>query len=326
MWGAKYNEKILKMQDKEWVLGIDPGSSRWGFVFLDDGRVVRETTMRTEDVRDNPREILKLVMCARLITAPSGYGVPLKKVSDLTPNDFFEMLLKRDGDREGRSVMGLEKVLHLLREQQVNAYVIPGVKLLPTVPEERKYGKIDMGTPDKLCAAVAGIVEQAHRLKLHYTQTGFILAEIGSGFDAFLAVEGGQIVDGIGGTMASSTWRGEDGELLYLKGIVSKEELMKSNLSAEKVQQGALKDIESLRAQYKPREVLVSGSRSDIVFNFLRARFKNVQRLKTCKCSNAAYGAAIIADGLAGGGFEELVDLIGIKKAKGSNLDYTDLK
>ena len=126
--------------------------------------------------------------------------------------------------------------------------------------------------------------------------------------------------------MASSTWRGEDGELLYLKGIVSKEELMKSNLSAEKVQQGALKDIESLRAQYKPREVLVSGSRSDIVFNFLRARFKNVQRLKTCKCSNAAYGAAIIADGLAGGGFEELVDLIGIKKAKGSNLDYTDLK
>jgi len=304
------------------VLGIDPGSGRWGFVFLEGGEIVEERVTRTADIRGNPKEVLGLAVRAQLTVAPSGYGVPLKKVSDLTSNDFFEILLKRDG----KTVMGLEKVLRLLREQQVNAYVLPGVKLLPTVPEERKYGKIDMGTPDKLCAAVAGIVEQAHRLKLHYTQTSFILAEIGSGFDAFLAVEGGQIVDGIGGTMASSTWRGEDGELLYLRGRVSKEELKKGNLSDEKVQREAIKDISRLRAKYESKEILVSGSQADTVFDFLKGRFKDVQRLKTCESSNAAYGAAIIADGLAGGISKGLVDWLGIKKAKGSNLDYTDIK
>jgi len=36
----------------------------------------------------------------------------------------------------------------------------------------------------------------------------------------------------------------------------------------------------------------------------------------------SAEGAAVIADGLAGGIFEKLVDILEIKKAKGSVLDY----
>jgi len=304
------------------VLGIDPGSSRWGFVFLEGGEIVEERVAQTADIQSKPEEVLELALRAQLTVAPSGYGVPLKRVSDLTTHDFFEILLKR----EGKTVMGLEKVLRLLKEHSVNAYVLPGVKLLPTVPKSKKRGKIDMGTPDKLCVAVAGIVDQVRRLGLHYKKASFILAEIGHGFDAFLAVEGGRVVDGIGGTMASSTWRGEDGELLYLKGKVSKEELKKGDLPVEKVQQGALKDIDRLRAEYETKEILVSGSMADTVFDFLRGRFKDVQRLKTCESSNAACGAAVIADGLAGGVSKGLVDWVGLKKAKGSNLDYTDIK
>jgi len=194
------------------------------------------------------------------------------------------------------------------------------------VAKEKKQNKIDMGTPDKVCAAVAGIVDQARRLKLRYNETSFVLAEIGFGFDAFIAVENGQIIDGIGGTMASSTWRGEDGEIMYLRGEVKKGDLRKGPLSKKKVREGALKDIKGLAAGFKPREILVSGSKSADVLAFLKKDLKGVRKLESCNSSNAAYGAAVIADGLSGGSFKEVVDLVGIKNAKGSNLEYVDIK
>jgi len=304
------------------VLGIDPGTSRWGFVFLENGKVVEEESVPTGEIKDRPERVLELAGLAEVIVAPSGYGTVLKRVEDLTENDFFEILLKR---RDEKKLVGLEAVLRMLKETSLDAYVIPGVKLLPTVTEEKKRGKIDMGTPDKLCAAVAGIVDQARRLKLRYDQTSFVLAEIGFGFDAFIAVDKGWIIDGIGGTIASSTWRGEDGEILYLRGKVPKEDLRKNNIGKKKVREGALKDIKGLAAGFNPREILLSGSKADDVFPFLKKNLKNVVRLNTCQSSNAAYGAAIIADGLAGGKFKEVVDLICIEEAGGSNLDYVNI-
>lgn len=304
------------------VLGVDPGTSRWGFVFLESGRIADETAIPTEEVKSNPCAVLELAAGAQLIVAPSGYGTALKSVADLDEDDFFEILLKRSGEKKA---VGVEAVLRLFKESSLNAYVIPGVKLLPTVAKEKKLGKIDMGTPDKVCAAVAGMVDQARRLKLHYNEASFILAEIGSGFDAFIAVENGRIIDGIGGTRASSTWRGEDGEILYLKGKISKEGLRKGSLDLEKVREGAFKDISGLRAEFRPKEILVSGSKASDVLDFLKREFKNVVPLNTCKAGNAAYGAAVIADGLAGGRFKEIVDLIRLKEARGSNVDYADL-
>jgi predicted butyrate kinase (DUF1464 family) len=303
------------------VLGVDPGTSRWGFVFLENGGIADKKSIPTGEI--NPKIVLELARKAQLTVAPSGYGTALKKVSELTEQDFFEILLKRENEK---TIMGLERVLRAIKEDALNAYVLPGVKLLPTVPVEKKKNKVDMGTPDKLCAAVAGIVDQARRLKLHYNETSFVLAEIGSGFDAFIAVENGQIIDGIGGTMSSSTWRGEDGEIVYLKGKISKEGLRKGSLDLEKVREGAFKDISRLCAESKPKEILVSGSKASDVLDFLKREFNNVISLNTCRSGNAAYGAAVIADGLASGRFKEIVDLMGIKKAKGSNLDYIRLK
>lgn len=305
------------------VLGIDPGTSSWGFVFLEDGKIAEEKSIPTEQIKNSPDAVLDLAKRAQLTIAPSGYGTVLKRVTELSGGDFFEILLKR---KDEKTVMGLEKVLRKFKENSLNAYVIPGVKLLPTVMDGWKVNKIDMGTPDKLCAAVAGIVDQSRRLKLHYNQTNFILMETGFAFDAFIAVNGGQIVDGIGGTMASSTWRGEDGEILYLKGKVSKEELRRGVVDLKVLEEGITKDIGKLHTYAPPKEILLSGSRSRYFIDFLNSKFKNARLLETCESSNAAYGAAIIADGLAGGRFKELVNLLRIKEAKGSNLDYTDLK
>lgn len=303
------------------VLGVDPGTSRWAFVYLEGGEIAREESFASREIIDNPEIPLELAGRAQLTVAPSGYGAVLKRVSELTERDFDEILLKRRGEAPS---VGLEEVLKRFKESSLNAYVLPGVKLLPTVLEEKKHNKIDMGTPDKLCAAVAGIVDQARRLELRYDQTDFVLAEIGYGFDAFLAVKGGQIVDGIGGTMSSSTWKGEDGELLYLEGRMGKTGLRKGPLNAEEVQKGALKDLNGLGAQGF-EEILVSGSQAGQALDFLKSNFNNVRELATCESSNAAYGAAVLADGLNGGGFKELLGLLKLREARGSNLSYTAL-
>lgn len=304
------------------VLGIDPGTSRWSFVIMDEGRVVEETSVPAKKIRGSPQVAVSYAKKADLTVAPSGYGTLLKRVDDLEEKDFFEILLKRDDEA---TVMGLEAALRAMGREDLNAYVIPGVKLLPTVPKEKKQDKIDMGTPDKLCAAVAGILDQSRKLKIPYNETSFILAEIGYGFDAFIAVKGGQIVDGIGGTMSSSTWRGKDGEILYLQGKVSKGDLKKGDVSEDKVCEGALKDIKKLCEGFIPREILVSGNKTPVAFDFLKKNFKDVRKLETCNTSNAAFGAAVIADGLIGGKFKEITGLIQIKDAKGSNLDYVEL-
>ncbi len=313
-------------------LGIDPGTSRWAFVFLEGGKIIKETAIPTEEVKKGTGAVVKLASQAKLCVAPSGYGTMLKRVADLSDGDFSEILLKLPGDNA--KAVGLEAVLRAFKEKKINAYVLPGVKLLPTVSAAKKRERVDMGTPDKVCAAAAGIVDQAKRLGLHYSETSFILAEIGTGFDAFIAVEGGRIIDGIGGTMSSSTWRGGDGELLYLEGKLSKDILRKGDLGPGKVREGAQKDVKKLQDEsgFKeaPREILVSGSKSGQVLGFLKAKLKelgvkDVRLLKTCESSNAAYGAAVIADGLSGGRFKGVVDLLKIKEAKGGNLDYTRL-
>ncbi len=305
------------------ALGIDPGTSRWAFAFLEDGKLAEEAAIPSAEIKKRPEKVLDFTSRADLTVAPSGYGRPVKRVSKLSERDFFEILLRRGGDSE---VMGLERVLRLLKKERVNAHIIPGVKLLPTVPKRRKKGKIDMGTPDKLCVAIAGIVDQTKRLGISYNHTSFVLAEIGAGFDAFLAVKDGQIVDGIGGTISSGTWRGRDGEIMYLRGELRKADLLKDKVSVDVIAKGAINDIRKLREECCLREVLVSGSKSEMLLGLLKYEFKSVRRLESCGSSNAAYGAAIIADGLAGGRYEELVDLVKIKEAKGSNLYYTGLK
>ena len=150
------------------------------------------------------------------------------------------------------------------------------------------------------------MVDQKWRLDADYNRTNFVLAEIGYGFDAFLKVKHGQIVDGIGGTISSSTWKGEDGEILYLKGELTKEELKKRDGGMWAIKEGAVKDISKLLEGEE--EILVSGSQSDKLIPFLKSKFKNVRLLKACQSSNAALGAAIIANGLAGGEFQGVVD------------------
>ena len=65
----------------------------------------------------------------------------------------------------------------------------PGAIHLPTVPEYRKWNRIDLGTADKVASAALCIVDQASRLGLAYEETSFIMLELGGAFSAALAID-----------------------------------------------------------------------------------------------------------------------------------------
>jgi len=311
------------------VVGIDPGTSTWGFARMDEGTIAQENAIATSEIKEDPGIALEATRGADLVVAPSGYGLPLKKVSDLNEKDFKEILLKKEGED---NIMGLEAVLQKFKENEIPAYVIPSVKHLPTVPSFKKRNKIDMGTPDKLCATACAIVDQSDRLGVSHSETNLILCEIGAAFNAFIAVRGGCIVDGIGGTLASSGLRSSgaiDGEIAYLMGGMSKSDLLGGDRGIdEHFLDGLLKDIARISITGEPKEIVLSGSRSGDVEKKLRGSLDlTVVKLNRAKgSSNAAVGAAMLADGLSGGRFKELVDGLRIGEASGSVLDDTVLE
>lgn len=329
------------------VIGIDPGTSSWDLVGLEHGHLFFERSIPTSEVKSNPHELITLLESLNLdlLVAPSGYGLPLKKVKDLTSHELRLITLKREDDA---AVMGLSTVLELLKLTSVAAYILPGVKHLPTVPEFRKINKIDMGTPDKVCTAALAIAEQAARLGIAYDQTSFILVELGSAFNAVLAIEQGKIVDGIGGTLAQLGFSAAgrmDGELAYLLGGFKKEllyrggvkDILGKNIQPEELLherdtpafkayiEGIAKDVAEMRISlgHEPLEIVISGKLAyleQVLGDTLGTHLEPVKGFARVK--HAAQGAALIADGLAGGRYANLVECLELQHCKHSSLDF----
>jgi predicted butyrate kinase (DUF1464 family) len=218
-----------------------------------------------------------------------------------------------------------------------------------------------MGTADKLCAVALGVHDQAFHLGITYDDTAFIYVELGGAFTSIIAVDGGQIVDGLGGTSGAMGYLSPgamDGELAYLLGDFHKDVLCSGGMAyvagepdaspedlvdraqAESDEQCQLAwdaFTESLirgiaavmTAAPSPREVLLSGrlSRVPAVRGWLERRlgqFAPVRRVVgfTSVVKEAAQGAALIADGLAGGQHEALVETMRIREAGGTVLDH----
>jgi len=344
------------------VLGIDPGSLSWDFFGLEDNKIILDTSIPTQELVHEPQKaitIIKSVENIDLMVAPSGFGLPLKDVKDLTEKDIFYTLLKFE-QKEKDKLIGLGEILRLIKADNIPGIIVPGVKHLPTVPRYRKINKIDMGTADKLCTAVTGIRDQMEKFKIPPGETNFIMVEIGYGFTAVLAIENGQIIDGIGGSniMGFRACGSLDGELAYLIKIIKKKNIYKggvasiagySDLSLKEITLLAEKDDQiktalkayissvkkavfgissSFSSKDKIIEILLAGRGTELVY--LRDRIikglKDVAPVRLMKsysqiAKRAAQGAAMIANGLLGGEFEPIVKNLRIQEASGSILD-----
>jgi len=138
-----------------------------------------DLSIPTKEIASDPESVIDLLKASNpeLIIGPSGYGIPIKKISDITRRDIFLMSLRRSDDN--KSILGMRRFIETLKEHNLPVYVIPGVIHLPTVPDFRKVNRIDMGTPDKLCSCALAVRDQAVSSGIDYDRTSFILLEVG---------------------------------------------------------------------------------------------------------------------------------------------------
>lgn len=345
------------------VIGIDPGTVSFDLCGLEDGQVFLDTTIPSAEIGANPQVLVDALKAAQpldLVIGPSGYGLPWVSIEEFGEQELFLFILADERERNQISVLGgMAEMIGLLKTSGLPIQFMPGVIHLPTVPEHRKANKIDMGTADKLCCLALGIFDQARRQHIAYRETSFIFVEVGGAYTAVMTVQGGQVVDGLGGSSGGPGFYSlgaMDGELAYLLGSFPKSVLFSGGvaymagqpaLSPEEI--FALRDSDpavhrawealfegikkSVAAEMaivpNVREILLSGRlcripaiREELADRL--GRFAPVHRISGMAhtAKEAAQGAALIADGVMGGQYANLVKTMRLKEAKGTVLDY----
>ena len=209
-----------------------------------------------------------------------------------------------------------------------------------------------MGTADKVCAVALAVVEQAARRQCTVDQVSLILVELGGAFTAAVAVRDGQIVDGVGGSVGPIGMRSAgalDGEVAVLAGQITKAMLFeggveavqkgaplapdsgdgRTRLALDAYVEGVCKTVAALAiAVPNPAEIVLSGRwvQSPAIRDQLGARLRSLAPVVALEgfaqiAKHAAQGAALIADGLAGGSRAAVVDRLGLRDAAGTALD-----
>lgn len=340
------------------VLGVDPGTVSIDLCGLEDGRVFLDRVVPSGAAA--PDEVLDTIESAGpldLVLGPSGYGLPLVFAADAGERELRLAFLPGADSSAPAGIDGLRALTRRLAELSVPVLLAPGVIHLPTVPRHRKANRIDLGTADKVCAAALAIHDQATRLGIEPAETAFILVELGGAFTAVLAVENGGIVDGLGGSSGPPGYLAGgalDGELACLLGRVGKDvvfsggaayvagaaELSPHELAARQdgptadalalLVEGVLRAVAGeLALVPRAREILLSGRLLDVpdwaaAFESALARLAPVRRVGMLaqRAKHAAQGAAILADGLAGGRHAPIVRSLHLEEARGTVLDY----
>ncbi len=324
------------------AIGIDPGTVSIDLLGLKDGEICLDQSIPTREALAAPAEFVQLLRSAGppdLIAGPSGYGLPLLRANQVGEAQIRLALLSADGEPGG--IGGLGGLMRLLVASELPVVFTPGVIHLPTVPVHRKINRVDLGTADKVAAAALAIWDQSSRHNLPPERTSLILLELGGAFTAALALEHGAILDGIGGTSgpmgfkSSGSW---DGEVAFLAGEVGKDLLFRGGRSEPPADEAALnayletalKAVVSLTASLgEPREILLSGRHATDpeVLARLVPRLERIAAVKqlggfATVAKSGAQGAALMADGLAGGRHSGLVGTLKLREAGGTCLDY----
>jgi predicted butyrate kinase (DUF1464 family) len=329
------------------VVGIDPGTVSLDLCGLDDGHLFLDASWPTADALADPTGLIDLIAGAGpmdLVVGPSGYGLPLMRAAEATDDDLRLAFLSRHGDPGG--IRGIGNLARALGRSGLPVLFIPGVVLLDTVPRHRKLNRVDMGTADKVSVAALAVHDHAERWGRSPGDVSLILVELGSAFTAGLAVRQGRIVDGIGGTSGPIGWRSSgawDGEVAFLAGEVSKGALFQGGvesvldshpgertLAVEAYVEGAAKMVSQLRvAAPDADEIVLSGRMASdaAIGTHLRELLGSEIPLRAlggfaARARQGAQGAAILADGLAGGGHRELVERMRLRNAAGTVLDH----
>ncbi|MBV8940258.1 MAG: DUF1464 family protein [Solirubrobacterales bacterium] len=344
------------------VAGVDPGTVSFDLCVLDDGEPVVEQVFATDSLSEDSEPLLEALGRYGpydLVYGPSGYGLPLIPAAGVGERELAEMVLVRpDEAHADAGIGGMRSLLRALARSGHPVIFGPGVIHLPSVPRHRKYNRIDLGTADKVCAAAYAIVEQSARRAIGLTETAMVLLELGGAFTAALAIAGGQIVDGVGGSSGPLGARAAgalDGEVAYLLGpalrkhtlftggaLDPKGALTMSALAASwsspahaegwtALLEAATKAVRALLVSVPaPYEIVVSGrlARMPELIEALSPLLRDVApviALRSGRASAAAHGGALLADALVGGPNAALAEALRLRESSGTALDYLRL-
>ena len=349
------------------VAGIDPGTVSFDLCALEAGEVVLERSLPTAAIDADPRLLVEVLEAAGpfdLVLGPAGYGLPLVPGEKVGERELSLMLLLRAGEPRAAGVGGMRSSIRALLASGLPLVFAPGAIHLPTVPAHRKWNRVDLGTADKLASAALCIADQAHRLDVDYADTSLIVLELGGAFSAALAVDGGQVVDGLGGSCGPIGARAAgalDAEVASLLApTLSKATVFSGGaldprgeldlgapgaLAAlradpahragwEAIEEGAAKAALALTASVAvPREIVVVGRLAGApgLLESLGERLARVAPVRpatgpAARAKAAAQGAALLADGLAGGRYAPLVERLRLREASGGALDGLRLR
>ncbi len=342
------------------VLGVDPGTVSLDLCGLDDDGLFLDAVIPTAGAGLAEAALAAIAGAAPLdlVLGPAGYGLPLLPIEEVGERELRLAFLPDPAGGEGRGIDGLRTLVRRLAAARLPVVFPPGVVQLPTVPAHRKANRIDMGTADKVCVAALAILDQATRLGGAPGETAFILVELGGAFSAVLAVTGGAIVDGLGGSSGPPGYLGGgalDGEVACLLGQVGKgvvfsggaayaagtpesapEELVLREDAPARAARALLVEgvvraaAGELALVPTAREILLSGRLArmpgwraalESALAPLGRPVRLVQRLAP-RSKEAAQGAAVLANGRAGGRHAAIVEALRLREAAGTVLDH----
>lgn len=329
------------------VVGIDPGTVSIDLCGLMDGELYLDRSWPTRDALANHDGLLEVLTSSGvpdLVAGPSGYGLPLIRSGALTEDHLRLAFLAPPGEPGG--IDGLRSLVRQLNQSGLAVVYTPGVIHLDSVPQHRKLNRVDMGTADKVCAAILGIHQECRRQSCRPEQVSFILLELGGAFTAGIAVEHGRVVDGIGGTSGPIGWKAPgalDGEVAYLAEHITKAALFQGGVTSfvqgeparhptamRAYVEGAAKAVRQLRGSAPSAgDILLSGRNAaqEGVVEYLGNELADIGTVRllpgfAAVAKQGAQGAALLADGLLGGQHAELITTLGLVQARGTVLDH----
>ncbi len=343
------------------VIGIDPGTVSIDVCGLDNGRLFLDESYPTRDaLADASRFVAMLESHAPLdlIAGPSGYGLPLRHARDLTETDLRLAYLAVDGEAGG--IGGLRSLARALAASELPVVFTPGVIHLDTVPDApqgkpRRHGNGRQGVRDGVgrarvrdstgvqCRRCLAHPSGARRRVLGRDSSGarsdrrrlrWVVGPVGiwspgalDGEVAYLAgtITKGMLFEGGAGTLAG----GDHGTVDWIAAPTTAREKTAWLAYVE----GAVKAVAALLVSAPSAlEVVVSGR----VAKFDGVRSELARHVTTVaphlavhhltgfatRAKQGAQGAALIANGLAGGQDADLVKRLGIERSEGTVLDH----
>jgi len=343
------------------VIGIDPGTKSFDIMGIEDEKIILDLSIPSIEVAQNPERLINIIEPLRpidIIVGPSGYGLPLTPIQNLTQKE-ISLILPPEEKRVSVNE-GIIKLLNLMKQKEFPVYFTPGVIHLTTVPLHRKINKMDMGTADKVCSVALAMKDEAELKKMDYKDTSFILVETGYAFTSVIGVKKGKIVDGIGGSSGGPGFLSLgalDSDLATrlhnfthssiftggAKYACGEEEITPQKLAKyhkkyltawNMLIESVVKSVAMINISTKnSKEILLSGRLAQIpeITRELQKELSSFGSIRDIRrggemAKEAAEGACIIGNGLLGGKYKGIVDSLKLREAKGTIYDYIYFK